>query len=252
MKTAFPHHAFAQTALLHLSGRSHVDELDVQPLLPQAEEFELKQALRDVVEQLLEAYRSKNYFGLNCVQAYYSVQLLTVSQFVVPASARRMKVLGDEILNATGRCLEAMNKVTALPSQVDEKLFLSIQDLERTWRDRVFEPNKRWSVALHELAISRDWLSCESLKSVLLSLASVDIQLVPLYKHATQLKYSLDLSSIFASRIQLLGHMEEFLFSDMPGRKTVTHLERSVTNELMSIGHIQECVLSINKYCKNR
>ncbi len=251
MKTAFPHQDFARLSLQQLAGRNYIDHRDVQELLQQNVDFEIKQALKDLVDQLVSAYKNGQYLSLNCVQAYYSVQLLVVANFALDLKHNKVKTLREDILRETGACLEQMAVILGTPSSSADKAFEKITGLEKNWRDKVFDANRRWSELLNDIPLDRDWLSCESLKSVLVSLASVDIQLVPLYKHAMNLNYDIDLTPLFQARIALLSNMNEFMFSDMPSRKTLKTLERAITRELMLIGHIQQCLLSVNKHYKS-
>jgi hypothetical protein len=250
VKAAFPHHAFSRKALVSLLDRERIDREDVRSLLPLDVPFDIKQTLRDVVEQLSTTYQNGQYLGLNCVQAYYSVQLLSLTQFNIPSSESKMEVVGHHILRETAFCLTKMEQALALPSSPSEQTFNPIPELDKLWKPRVFDPNAQWSNALNRFNVERNWLSCESLKSLLLVMASLDIQLVPLYKHALKLNHELNLDALFKARMEIMGLMEEVLFAEMPSRKTMVRLQKFVQNELMSIAHVNECLRTVIAYYK--
>jgi len=251
VKTAFPHQDFARSSLQQLAGRNYIDHRDVQELLQQNVDFEIKQALTDLVDQLVAVYKNGQYLGLNCVQAYYSVQLLVVANFALDLKHNKVKALREDILRETGSCLEQMAVILGTPSSSADTAFEKITGLEKSWRHKVFDANGRWSELFNDIPLDRDWLSCESLKSVLVSLASVDIQMVPLYKHAMNLNYNIDLTPLFQARVALLSNMHEFMFSDKLSHKALKAMGRAITRELMLVGHIQQCLLSVNKHYKN-
>jgi hypothetical protein len=252
VKAAFPHHAFSRKALANLLDRERIDQEDVRNLLPHDVAFDIKQALRDVVEQLSTTYQNGHYLGLNCVQAYYSVQLLALTQFNIPSSESKMEAIGHQILRETAHCLSKMEQLLALPSTPSEQTFNPISELDKLWKLRVFDPNAQWSNALNRFNMERKWLSCESLKSLLVAMASLDLQFVPLYKHALKLNHELNLDVLFKTRMEIMGLMEEVLFAEMPSRKTMVRLQKFVQNELMGIAHVNECLHTVIAYYKKR
>lgn len=252
MKAEFPHHAFSRKALTSLLGCERIDQEDVRRLLPNNVPLDIKQALRDVVEQLSATYQGGHYLGLNCVQAYYSVQLLALTQFNIPSSESKMEAVGHQILRETAHCLSRMEQLLDLPSTPSEQTFNPIPELDRLWKLRVFDPNAQWSNALTRFNMERNWLSCESLKSLLVAMASLDIQFVPLYKHALKLNHELNLDALFKARMEIMGLMEEVLFAEMPSRKTMVRLQKFVQNELMSIAHVNECLRTVIAYYKKQ